>query len=487
MKTILIIFFIFCILPAWGQTVEIDSLKNILMQLELVQGYEKNKLYFSTLHELCGAIYVHKPDTSLFLSERLRQLAQKAPDRFWEAKGKLRVAYYYLHGRDLTKAVTYIDEAIAIFRHLQSKEGLALALRIKAEAYLTQSLNDKALIYLFEALLFSNQIVPKEQALARREGVLHRLGDVYQTLGEYKKAKDYYVQGLDFVAQHAPNSFIQYFILAGLNNILIQEKQYEKAIKNYRYILTKSPKHLKMIFYASYKGLGDIYKATNQRDSAKFYFNNALETVRTVNNPVSLTPILHVLAVLYMDEKDYDSALRTEEEMLGICEKFNVRDSKNIAYGLLADIHKSKGNYQQAFLYHQKFKNLSDSLAREQNNREIGKMEANYEFSKKEMVFLREQEIKKLETAQLKKDILLQEVATEKQTLLASQTTERNQYLLAENKAKEQEKIQQARLFEAEKKRKEVENQQKLAQQRWYAYLVVPYELCLPNNILFLA
>ena len=461
--------------PLLAQDAKIDSLKRVISLMEKKQGYEKEVAYFSVLYDWLQSLYVYpnKRDSSALIAEKIVALAQKARDEYWEAKGYNVLAFYYSYGRNIPKSNVYFTEKVLpVFRKLPDKRELAFALHYYANSLRAQNLLDKAIATYYESLQLFNQMSLQARINGNYEVILERLGDVYETIGNKQKAKKYYEEALQFMAQHKPKSDSKYSTLINMNFILISEKRFEEAVKNFYIVLKIMPQHLKSNFYIANKGLGDIYKELKQIDSTKKYFQQAEKIARQLPNKSNLSFILHSLAVLHIDENDLESALRTEEEALSISQKMNMRESVKVNYGLLSDIYQSKGDYQKALKYHQAFKSLSDSLAGEQNNREIGKLEANYEFGKKEIVFLREQEIKKLENDRLRQDVFLQEVETEKQMLVTSQTEDRNTFLTKENLAKENEKKQQARLFEAEKKRKEAENQQKLVQQRWYAYML---------------
>jgi signal transduction histidine kinase len=109
----------------------------------------------------------------------------------------------------------------------------------------------------------------------------------------------------------------------------------------------------------------------------------------------------------------------------------------------------------------------------ESNNREIGRIEAKYDFDKKENELLQKQKIQQLLNEALQKDNRLQllenEQVNQKNQLL---TVENQRQIWAVEKAKT-EKTQQRQLLLAEQKRKDAENRQQMAVQRFWTYIAL--------------
>ena len=116
-----------------------------------------------------------------------------------------------------------------------------------------------------------------------------------------------------------------------LGNIYKEQKNYKKAITNYKKAVKIKPN-----YYEAYNNLGVLYKKIKDYPSALKSIYKALDI--TVNSP----QVFNSLASLYFELKDYQKSLRYFEKVLSI-DPYNIE-----AYNNLSVIFEKKESYKNA-------------------------------------------------------------------------------------------------------------------------------------------
>ncbi|MGC4231933.1 MAG: sensor histidine kinase [Niabella sp.] len=126
--------------------------------------------------------------------------------------------------------------------------------------------------------------------------------------------------------------------------------------------------------------LKEIEKGINSLD-------NGLKLARKNKNPFEIRELLYQKARIYDEQKNYTEAKNTIQELLKGGYGLVDRDRKQL-YHDLAYLYDQLGDTKEAYKWLQKYTEFSDSLTTQNNRLEFAKLEAKYNYEKKEKELL---------------------------------------------------------------------------------------------------
>ncbi|MDH7914478.1 tetratricopeptide repeat-containing sensor histidine kinase [Winogradskyella sp. SYSU M77433] len=211
--------------------------------------------------------------------------------------------------------------AIEIFEEQNLKEELSTAYNNLAEAYYKTHQTDKALDYNFKALEIRRIINDSDGIIASTKNI----AELYSISKEHRKAIEYYEKVLQ---------------------ILDPEK--DKALRGE--ILPK---------------LGSEYLRFNEFDKASEYLVEGLKFNRKQDNKEGLLRSLNAIGQLNLQRKKIKLAENQLGEAYKIAQKIDNKAELLENYRLHIVLDSTRGYYQNAFYWQNKFYDLKDSLAKE--------------------------------------------------------------------------------------------------------------------------
>ena len=210
--------------------------------------------------------------------------------------------------------------AIDIFEKQYLKDELSAAYNNLAEAYYKTNQIDKAIEYNFKALEVRKEINDKDGIKISTKNI----AGLYSILKEHRKAIEYYEKALDI-----------------LNPKTDQDLRGE--------ILPK---------------LGSEYLRFKEYDKASEYLLEGLKYNRQQDNKEGLLRALNAIGHLNLQNKKLKLAERQLNEAYKIAQKTDDKTELLENYKLHIALDSTRGYYQNAFFWQNKFYNLKDSLSK---------------------------------------------------------------------------------------------------------------------------
>ena len=233
---------------------------------------------------------------------------------------------------------------------------------------------------------------------------MNNVGTIYDEMGNYDKALEYYKKGLQINTEINNAKGIS----SCLNNIgvVYEEKgEFELALDFYNRSLVLSRELGNNEKVAAtllnigivYLDLGDYTKALENHFQALSIFEKNSNLYETAN-------ISNSIADIYLEKNEPDNAYPYILNGLNTAQKIDAKKLVADSYRFMAKYHTIKGNYKQAFEAQQELLALKDSLFRIDMNEKVADMQTRYETEKKE---------KEIEL--LKKDTEIKQLAIDNQ------------------------------------------------------------------------
>jgi len=342
-KKILLIFIVFiATYSSYSQNIEkIDSLN------KLIENSEQNKL--ADLYIKLSKVY------SFVLFQTSEKYAKKAIYYAKLNNDSVNLIYAYRVVGAVKKYQNHLDSAIYYFT-------LAKQVAKNANLNIEEAISSSNI-----ALVFANKL-------------------------EFDKALSVYMEAL--VVIEASNN-LQYVaqIYNNIGLIYTYKKDYKNALLYYNKALSiKKEKNDFSSYAISLSNIAEVYYLQNQIDSAIVNYNKAIEIFTQYDNKYNISFTSINIAELYLSEADYEKAYLYINQALSYAKEIKNKDLEKTCYKYLSQISKKKHDYKLALKYHELYKNISDTIIQNQNNKLLTDLKVKFEFEKKEKSLLLQKE-----------------------------------------------------------------------------------------------
>lgn len=255
----------------------------------------------------------------------------------WIGKVDVRLAIEYKRRLEYEKALSLLLEALDIFTKLNDENTIAEINNHIGGVYFDQGNYEKAYQYYQNSYSIYSEI-NNEEGIG---SLLINLGEIYRLTGKPEDAMSYYKKAL-LINTNLNREYQLAIIYNNIGNIYLSAGNADSATKYLRQSLSIGEKLQEhgLISSASIS-LGNLLIHTGNPAAAKSYFSEGLETA-------------------------------------GI--KSNIGNLRDACKGL-SDIYAASGDYKMAYLYHDRFKSLSDSINSVQNQEKITRLEMQYIYN----------------------------------------------------------------------------------------------------------
>jgi len=365
---------------------KIDSLQNLLKTVAEDTGKVK------ILHELTWEYINIDLDTAKEYAVQGLALAEKTGDKPGIAGFYNCLGIIYDYSSDYVVALANYQESLRLEKELGNKEGIASAHSNIGIVYELQGDYPTAIKNYFKSLNGYMEI-DDERGIALS---YNNLGIVYRKLGDHDASLKNHFEGLKIQKELKDRLSIAY----SYNNIGLNYKNildYVAALEYY----TKSLGILKELdnkrgVAGCYLNIGNIYKrkgnqAREEGDlvQSALYYTKAMKNLsegltikKSLGDQRGVAASCNNIGIVYYNQGDYEKSIELIGKAKEINEKIGELSQLQDNYFAFANCYERQGNYQQALNYSKLYSELNDSLFNEKKSKEIGKLEARYEFEK---------------------------------------------------------------------------------------------------------
>jgi len=280
--------------------------------LPIAQQYQKPWPLALTLIAKADSYYLQKSyknaneqyEQAVTLLVASDKLTQK---KLGETYKKLAQSFKRLKDREQT--AEYYKKALDVFTALKDKKNMARTLNTLAEA-------ERYLDHLLVALDYSTRGLEIHKQIDDEEGYAKAsmgAGIIYRHIGRYEKS-----------LEHIYNAHLYYQKVNDINGIAETSNQ-----------------------------LGFIYTRLKQFDEARSFYQLAIDVAGDKIKRKTLASSLREMAVIYLNDEDYESALVMVEQAHKIYIKENEKLKRSITARIMANIYRDQKKYEQAIAYYE--------------------------------------------------------------------------------------------------------------------------------------
>lgn len=400
------------IVPVIAQESKIDSLKNLLPQVEKEEKVD-------VLTELSLEFYPDNTEKQQKYVNQALELAETINYIEGKSKALYSLSLYYIRISDYVSAENKIKDAIEI--NPLHGDSMTISNLYRVYGHISNHISNygDALNYFLESISY----LPKD-SLRRRHDLLERIGIAQFNLTNYNASlktllitlkyheknnnekdvahfysliSNIYIEtgekhlGLEYLKKawaigvEENDDYIIGEALLSIGSFHKEEKQIDSALHYLNIALKHSIKvDHKLMISDTYTEIGGSFILLKNYDSAEFYFNKVLEVSEEVDDNWAIVYGNIGLAKVYKGRHDYNKALFYLNKVKSVAEEIKSKDMLKDFYEVLSEVYSLAGKYKDAYKYQILYKNISDSLHDETTTKELANLKVNYETEKKE-------------------------------------------------------------------------------------------------------
>jgi tetratricopeptide (TPR) repeat protein len=284
------------------------------------------------------------------------------------------------HLGNLDVADSCFNKALTIARKLNDSVLISDIKIHLGILYCEQEKLEEGIILFKEALDFYEKTGNKDAI----SDALLNIGVVMKMVGENEKALAYIREStqIEELSQVKSQLVIRYYHLADL---YLQMKNNEKAFEFCKKTLTVAEEIASKPFVADCNYLmGKYYFNEKKYKDAISYFATALQTAEKSDDKTLITNIYEWSANAYVQLGEYKKATTYAQHAYNEANDLRMtRNQKEVAHTLVK-IYEKTGNIQKALHWFEIYHNISDSINYFDQQKEIKRIEARYNYEKKE-------------------------------------------------------------------------------------------------------
>lgn len=176
--------------------------------------------------------------------------------------------------------------------------------------------------------------------------ILYSIANLYNKMGEYIKARDYYIKCLEYATQTKTVDFIA-LCNNGLGLVSYELSQYKDALKYIRRALVISKAlNLREDIANEYNYLGFVYTDLKKFDIAEKYFYYSYTIYKELKKKDGMAYNLTEIGRINYLKNNFDKALEYLMKSLEIVKEINEEDEIGRIYTILGNIHLKLGQFE---------------------------------------------------------------------------------------------------------------------------------------------
>jgi tetratricopeptide (TPR) repeat protein len=372
----LLTLYIFAFLSATfihAQQRQIDSLKSLVSidpeDSTKVQHLNKLSNAYCDLGEMKKALDCAR--SASVLSQKISY-----PQGFARANSNMAFAYYMQ--ADYTNALNYYSKSLDITQQLGNKSGAASIISNMGLIYDAQGKLPDALAYFLKALKLAEEANDKK-LIATCTG---NIGDAYLYQEDYNQALTYFQKSYKLYQDIGSKSGETYN-LECIGNVYFKKRDYPKALDYYSRALKISEEiNDKRSISSALGNIGRVYAADSNYKQAMNNFNSVLKQSEKMGNQAEVAKYVYNIGQVYLDQKKYKDAEKYITKSVKIADSIDYKNVADEGTERLSELYAQTGQWEKAYASYKKYTASKDSLMNEEKSKQVGKLEAKYEYDK---------------------------------------------------------------------------------------------------------
>lgn len=337
--------------------------------------WENDKLADTTrlraIHEWAWDLRFKEPDSMMALAQQQLDFSVSRGQRYWEARAINSMGVFYYIKGDFARSYNQFNKALDIMNELGDLNwasilngNIGLILRNQGH-YLP------ALEYFQRALAIDEKL--NNQANLSSDYL--NLGILYQDQGDYATAMEYYFKSLD-LPDTKKVDIAQIYNNIGAAYASMKSPNYPRALEYFQKSLALRQEMGDQVAQAmTCHNLWEIYMDLGNEQKAQEYLRKTLEIYTGLGDKSGLSNVWYDMGLSSLRKGDHAQAASLCLQSLNAAREVQSLSRKQNACECLYQAYKTTGQAEKALEYHEQYKQLTDSLQKEELNIRLNRME----------------------------------------------------------------------------------------------------------------
>ena len=227
-------------------------------------------------------------------------------------------------------------------------------------------------------------LLERSPNVKQQSKVYNNLGMIFDEVEDYPRALELYNESyrIDSAINNEEGLIISYTNL-GMSYQNLKQYDSSRIYNDKAYQLAKiNHDSLSMIDVLNNQGTLE-YDLKNY-DKSLDYYQEALKLYRDRNDLEGVAITKNNIGLVYLDQKKYDASLTNLKDALKLATDLNLDDFSGDIFGNLSIYYEEVKDYRNAYDSYNKYNEICDRLVDEKRDKMIRKLEAQYQFEKKQ-------------------------------------------------------------------------------------------------------
>ncbi len=376
-----------------------DSLMKVFKSADVIKKADiSNALskHYWTLNYDSSVFFANK---ALGISKEQRYVAGEA-----EAYRNIGVTSVYKFG-NVSQAKPFLDSALNLFKASGDKKGMADTYNNLGFMWMHSHNYAYSLTFYDSSLALFREIGFKKGEAA----VLNYMGIAYQYMGDFQKAIDYTLKGVE-VRKTTDDFGGTVFSLINTGNMFLNGGQSDLAMKYYKESIAYAQQHHMEAFPYSLNQVGNTFMRLKQYDSAKIYlfgngsnssllkgqffyetgimdsaakqFETTLIASQRSGDYGQIAASLNWMSKIYLQKKQPALAMQYATKAFVIADSAQIKVLKSEVAATLSQLYENSGNYKSSLYYFKLAHSILDSVANGNYQNKLAYFESKTEIEK---------------------------------------------------------------------------------------------------------
>jgi signal transduction histidine kinase len=191
---------------------------------------------------------------------------------------------------------------------------------------------------------------------------LHNVGRVFKELGQYDRALDHLQISLKMSQKIKDGEGVPY-AYDEIGDVLLRIGKYDSALNSLILSLKLTRElNLHVLEPKTLTKLATIYLHNKNHERALAYYDTTYQLHAKTNNRFGIAEVNLGRGVVFLDQEQYDDALKFITGSLALAKESNARILEIRCYTMLSRLWEAKGDHKKSLEYFKQYKQLEDSL-----------------------------------------------------------------------------------------------------------------------------
>lgn len=348
----------------------IDKLANI----------QTEKDHIDQLNKLSQELIDENPSTAVEYAQQAGQRAQAISYHQGLAESFYNEAMCHTHLKNYNLALENFNKALCLYEKINEPIRQTAILQNLNNIYIELGDYESALTYGLKSLELNQRL---EQGI-EESILLNNIGITFAYSGNYEKAIKYYIACLDALKRE-DDVRNEAYVLNNIGDAYMNLSNYEQALKYARKSLdiaqSSNDDHVKGL---SLGLMGDIYFYQTNFENALQYYQKSLEVRHQQNEENRDGDLLLSIGKTYFRLNMYSRGFAYLNEALHVAQNFGNDSLICAIYETFAFGYKLTGDWEKAYLYHERFYHLKEVVLNNEMTQKFKKWQVQFKAKHQE-------------------------------------------------------------------------------------------------------